>query len=240
MIKAILFDLDGTLLPMDTEAFISTYMSELAARVSHIVSPDIFTKALWNGTKAMMSDTNSTITNEKVFEAVFLKETGLKKEDIWPELDEFYITTFPSFSYLCHSQPIARHIVEEAVKKQYKIAVATNPVFPKAAIHHRLEWAGISDMPFDLVTVYEESTFTKPHKQYFESIAQQLDVHPSECVMVGNDKQEDMAASLSGMKTFLIEGCVIDRGKPQYAIDAKGSLDDFFLMLKRDQGIFSS
>ncbi|UTR14719.1 HAD hydrolase-like protein [Salipaludibacillus sp. LMS25] len=238
MIKAILFDLDGTLLPMDTEAFITTYMRELADRVSHIINPDVFTKALWNGTKAMMVDTNSAITNEKVFEDVFLKETGLEKEVIWPELDEFYMTTFPSFSYLCHCQPVARKIVEEAVNKGYKIAVATNPVFPIVAIHHRLEWAGIRDLPFDLVTGYEESTSTKPHKHYYDSIAQQLGVHPSECMMVGNDKQEDMAASLSGMKTFLVEECVIDRGSPQYSIDAKGSLDDLFLMLKRDKVSF--
>ena len=39
--KAILFDLDGTLLPMDTDAFLHQYLKALAAHVKHIFDPDL-------------------------------------------------------------------------------------------------------------------------------------------------------------------------------------------------------
>ncbi|WP_078596708.1 HAD family hydrolase [Evansella clarkii] len=238
MAKVILFDLDGTLLPMDTEAFVQNYIKELAPRVAHIVEPEIFVKALWAGTEAMMKSTDGEKTNEQVFEATFLSLVDVKKEEIWPALDEFYEKVFPSFSHLCEPTPVARQVVEEAVKQGYKVAVATNPVFPKAAIYHRLNWAGIDDLPFELVTVYEESIFTKPHAQYYKYITDKLGVAPEECIMVGNDKQEDMVAGKLGMKTYLVEGYVIDRGEPQYPVDDQGTLEELYEKLKNKEGLF--
>lgn len=238
MTKVILFDLDGTLLPMDTERFVETYIRELAGRVSHIVEPEIFVKALWGGTKAMMKNLDSLKTNEKVFEETFLSMTELKKEDIWPTLDDFYETVFPTFSHLCQPTPLGRKVVEAAIEQGYRVAVATNPVFPKSAIYHRLTWADVDDLPFELVTVYEESIYTKPHKQYYQHICETLDVPAEDCVMVGNDKQEDMAASQIGMKTFLVDGCVIDRGEPVFPVDSQGTLQELIQMIKGQEGIF--
>lgn len=236
--KVILFDLDGTLLPMDTDGFIDTYIQELAGRVSHIVEPEIFVKALLGGTKAMMSDLNPERTNEQVFEETFLSMSGVNKEEIWPVLDEFYDTTFPTFSYLCEPTSLAREVVEEAIAQGFKVAVATNPVFPRTAINHRLSWAGLQDLPFELVTVYEESMFTKPHKEYYEFIAEQLGTKPAQCVMAGNDVQEDLAASKAGMKTFLVKGCVIDRGEPQFKADDEGTLDELLRKLRNHESVF--
>ncbi|MDQ0254301.1 FMN phosphatase YigB (HAD superfamily) [Evansella vedderi] len=239
MAKAILFDLDGTLLPMDTESFVKVYISQLAPRVAHIMDPNDFIKALWTGTEGMMRNLDPEKTNEQVFEETFLSIIPVKKEDIWATLDEFYENIFPTFSHLCEPTPVARQIAEEALHQGYKIAVATNPVFPKAAIYHRLKWAGIDDIPFELVTVYEESMFTKPHSQYYKDIYQRLEVKPEECIMVGNDKQEDMVASEVGMKTFLVEGFVIDRGEPQYTIDDQGTLSELYTKLKERTGLFA-
>ncbi|MDG5789103.1 HAD family hydrolase [Evansella sp. AB-P1] len=239
MTKVILFDLDGTLLPMDTDSFVKNYIKELAPRVAHIIDPNDFVKALWAGTEAMLRNLDHEKTNEKVFEETFLSLVNVKKEDIWPTLDDFYDKVFPTFSYLCEPTPLARQVVEEAVRQGYRIAVATNPVFPKAAIYHRLTWAGIDDLPFEIVTVYEESVFTKPHKQYYQYICDQLQVTPQECVMVGNDKQEDMVAATIGIKTFLVEGCVIDRGEPTYQIDEQGTLEQLVEKIRKKQGIFN-
>ncbi|MBU9720638.1 MULTISPECIES: HAD family hydrolase [Bacillaceae] len=238
MAKVILFDLDGTLLPMDTEAFVKNYLKELAPKVAHLMDPNDFVKALLAGTEAMFTNLEADKSNEKVFEEKFLSLVNVKRDEIWPILDEFYSKTFPTFSYLCEPTDIARKVVEEAIGQGFRVAVATNPVFPKAAIYHRLKWAGIDDLPFELVTVYEESMFTKPHKEYYEYISNHLGVKPEECIMVGNDKQEDMSASLLGMKTFLVEGYVIDRGEPQYNIDDKGSLEDLYEKLSNGESIF--
>lgn len=240
MAKVILFDLDGTLLPMDTDAFVQTYLKELAPRVAHIIDPNVFMKALLAGTEAMIRNLEHHKTNEQVFEETFLSLIELKKEDIWPTLDDFYTNVFPTFSYLCKPSPIAKQIVEEAVKQGYRVAVATNPVFPKVAINERLKWAEIADVPFEIVTVYEENTFTKPHREYYENLCERLNVNPEECIMVGNDKQEDMSASQIGMNTFLVEGFVIDRGQPQYEIDDHGTLEQLYEKLKNKEGLFAT
>lgn len=239
MNKTIMFDLDGTLLPMDTETFIHTYIKELSEYVSHLVDPKQFVHALWKGTEAVIKNLDEKITNEKVFEETFLNLLSIKREEIWPILDDFYEKVFPNFSYLSKPTPIARKVVEEAVEKGFKVVVATNPVFPKVAIDHRLKWAGVIDLPFEHITVYENSTFTKPHVQYYQAICDKLNVNPENCIMVGNDVQEDMVASKLGMKTFLVEGYVIDRGEPAYRIDDKGTLEELYEKINNRQGIFS-
>ncbi|OLO36308.1 haloacid dehalogenase [Alkalihalophilus pseudofirmus] len=239
MAKVILFDLDGTLLPMDTESFIQNYIKELAPRVAHIMEPNHFVKSLWAGTEAMIKNLDPKKTNEQVFEETFLTMTKLNKNDIWPTLDHFYENIFPTFSHFTQPTSTAKKVVDEAFSQGYRVAIATNPVFPKVAINHRLNWAGVADMPFDMVTVYEESTFTKPHTHYYNDICQRLKVTPEECIMVGNDVQEDMVVSTIGMKTFLVDGFVIDRGTQSYAIDERGTLDELYHRLASRTGLFT-
>lgn len=239
MAKALLFDLDGTLLPMDTDQFIKNYISELASRMTHLMEPKDFVKALMTGTEAMVKNLDSTKTNEQVFEETFLPLTTLKKEEIWPSLNDFYDSVFPTFSHLTKPTKMAKQVVEEAIKQGYKVAVATNPLFPKTAIYHRLTWAELDAVPFELVTVYENIAFTKPHKEYYQEISNRLGVLPEECIMIGNDKQEDMVASSIGMKTFLVEGNVIDRGEPNFFIDDHGTLEELYDKLRKLEGLFS-
>jgi len=238
MAKVLLFDLDGTLLPMDTEKFVQGYLKVLAGKVAPFMEPEFFVQSLWKSTHAMIQNTDPSKTNETVFTEAFLSLTNAEKE-LWPVFEEFYEQTFPTLAHLSSRDPLAKDIVEEAVKQGYRVGIATNPVFPRAAIEHRLNWAGIHHVPFEVVTVYEESTFTKPHKEYYAMISKQLEVEPQECVMIGNDMQEDMSASQIGMKTFLVEGFVIDRGEPHYPIDDRGNLEELFSKLKNRQGLFS-
>ncbi|WP_314733398.1 HAD family hydrolase [Anaerobacillus sp. CMMVII] len=206
--------------------------------MAHIIDPEPFLKALWAGTEAMMRNLDHEKTNEMVFEETFLQLVNLKKEDIWPTLDDFYTNVFPTLSHLSSPTPLARKVVSTALERGYRVAVATNPVFPKAAIHERLNWAGIADMPFEVVTVYENSSFTKPHPEYYQEICDRLEVNPKECIMIGNDKQEDLAASKIGMKTFLVEDYVIDRGEPVYPIDDHGTLEQLHEKLVNREGLF--
>ena len=237
--KVIMFDLDGTLLPMDTESFINSYIKELAKRVASLVDPKDFVKALWGGTEAMLKNLDSSMTNEKVFEERFLSMLTVERDEIWPILDDFYNKEFLSFENLTTPTPIARKVVEEAIEQGFSVVVATNPLFPKVAIYHRLAWAGVDDLPFAHVTYYENSTFTKPHVEYYQSICDQLGADPKNVIMIGNDKQEDMSSSKLGIKTFLVEGHVIDRGEPNYPIDDQGTLEDLYEKIQKREGIFA-
>jgi len=236
---AILFDLDGTLLEMQTEPFIQGYMQELGRYVAGRFDPTKLLGLIWEGTKAMMADPDAEKTNEQVFTAYLLEHGGWKKEELWPVFDAFYRDVFPGLSRLTFPSPWAKKIVDEAKAQGYRVVVATNPVFPRDAIHHRLAWIGLSADEFELVTVYEECHFTKPNPRYFLEICGKLGVQPADCIMVGNHMQEDMAASQVGMKTFLVTNWLEDRGEPQYEVDQRGTLEELYLAIANRSGVFA-
>lgn len=239
MTKALLFDLDGTLLPMDTEDFVKQYFKAFSPKAAAHMEEEVFINALLKGTGAMIANVKPERTNQEVFEETFIALTKVDRETFWPVLDRFYEETFPTLSHLTQPTPLARKVVEEALDQGYRVAIATNPVFPRAAIEQRIKWAGVDHLPFEVVTVYEESNFTKPHRQYYEMICDRLKLAPEQCIMIGNDVQEDMGVSEFGMKNFLVHGHVIDRGNPQYTIHDQGTLEDLYNKMKNREGIFA-
>ncbi|NLA05681.1 MAG: HAD family hydrolase [Firmicutes bacterium] len=84
------------------------------------------------------------------------------------------------------------------------MVIATNPIFPREVIYERLRWAGVERMPFDLVTSYENSRYTKPNPLYFKAILDTIDAAPEHALMVG-DEHWDMAAGSIGIKTFFVK-----------------------------------
>ncbi|MBH8604056.1 HAD family hydrolase [Thermoactinomyces sp. CICC 10522] len=238
MIKACLFDLDGTLLPLDTEAFVKVYLQALAPYVAHVVPPDKLVPIIWKATGAMIENDQADLTNEEVFTRAFLQLSGLEKEEIWPLFDRFYKEEFPKLEKHAEKSALARQVVQAALDRGYQVAVATNPVFPREAIYERLRWAGLDDLPFATVTVYEETHFCKPHPSYYREVAGRLGVSPEECVMIGNDMQEDMVASVVGMRTFFLKEYRIDRGRPSYDFDQEGTMEDLFQSICKGTGVF--
>lgn len=238
MLKAVLFDLDGTLLPMDTEKFIGAYLKKLAPTLADWIDPKEFAVHLMTATKDMVINDEPHRTNEEVFISSFCQRTGLKKEEIWPQFDHFYENVFPSLVEQAKPGKTAKDIIQLLLKQGYKIAVATNPVFPKIAILERMRWAGIADLPIEYVTSYEENHFCKPNPKFYLEVADRLGVRPEECLMVGNDMQEDMISSVVGMKTYLLHEFRIDRGKPQYEVDYEGTMEELLEMVRNQEEIF--
>jgi FMN phosphatase YigB (HAD superfamily) len=108
-----------------------------------------------------------------------------------------------------------------------KVAIATNPIFPRDAVAERMRWAGIDDLRVHVVTTYEDMHATKPHTAYFSETATMLGVKPTSCVMVGDDRMLDMPAADVGMRTFYVGR---DRGVPS---DWRGTLVAFEELLPR-------
>lgn len=227
MFKAVFFDLDGTLLPLDLEIFVHRYFKALAPFFAHKVEPQKFVKELMLATEAMINNTGN-ISNEEAFMQKFLPAIGQEKEEMYPLFEKFYEGEFPKLKeYAGHSE-LAEKIVGQAVAQGYRVVLATNPIFPEMATRHRMEWAGISHLAWDLVTTYENSRFCKPNPKYFQEICAKLSLTPEECLMVGNDVQEDLVAGTLGIQTFLVTDCLIDRGSPKYTPDYQGTLEEFY------------
>ena len=89
-ITTVLFDLDGTLLPMDQDLFIKTYFSRLAAKMApRGYDPKALIDAIWTGTAAMIKN-DGKCTNEQAFWNTFsaILGEGVRAEE--PFLREFY------------------------------------------------------------------------------------------------------------------------------------------------------
>ena len=211
MIKAILFDLDGTLLPMDQELFLKAYFGGLVkAMVPHGYDPDRVVKSIWDGTGAMITN-NGKQTNEEVFWASFCAQFGPDARKDEPLFDAFYRTEFQKVQNVCGFEPQAAEAIRQIKDMGYRLILATNPLFPPIATQSRVRWAGLKPEDFELITTYDNSSFCKPNLRYYEEILSKQGLSPAECVMVGNDVGEDMIAQKLGMKVFLLTDCIINK-----------------------------
>lgn len=208
--KAVLFDLDGTLLPMDQEKFIGAYFKELAKVVcDDKIDAQTLSNMIWASTKAMVKNDGSR-TNKDAFWASFEDAIGKDCERIKPLCDGFYTTKFHNVKAVTKDNLLAKKAVQLAGEKGRKVVLATNPLFPMDGQRTRISWIGLTEDDFEFITSYESDSFCKPNPQYFVSICERLGVKPEECLMVGNDEREDMyAASSIGMNCFLVTDCMI-------------------------------
>lgn len=211
MIKAILFDLDGTLLPMDQEVFVKDYMGRIAAFLApHGYEPQTLVKALWAGTGAMVKN-DGKAKNEDVFWQVFNSVIGKDTRQDAALFNEFYSTAFQQSKDSCGFNPAAVEAIREIKNMGLRVILATNPLFPAIATHSRVRWAGLNREDFELITTYENSHFCKPNPDYYREILEKIGLDGPECLMVGNDVGEDMVAQILGMKTFLLTDCLINK-----------------------------
>ena len=211
MTKAILFDLDGTLLPMDQEVFVKDYLGRMAAFLApHGYDPQSLIKAVWAGTGAMVKNDGKAL-NEDVFWYVFNSILGRDAKQDLALFEEFYRTEFQKAKDSCGFNPAAVEAIRQIKDMGYRLILATNPLFPAIATHSRIRWAGLNPEDFELITTYENSRFCKPNPDYYREILGKIALDGSQCLMVGNDVGEDMIAGTLGMKTFLLTDCLINK-----------------------------
>ncbi len=204
MIRAILFDLDGTLSSVDQVEFMRNYIGLLSPRFTHLLPSDRFAKQLLRSIDAMIKEPKPGRTNLQTFFEDFSKATGLTYNTLWPIFEEFYAVDFPALQCMARANPEGKKVVEFALQQGYYTALATNPVLPMTAVVERIRWAELSVEQFAVVPSIEEFHFCKPHLGFFEEIARKLKLDPKECLMVGNNPVEDMVARELGLKTFLL------------------------------------
>ena len=205
-IRHILFDLDGTLLPMNQDEFVTFYMPLLAKKyISEGISfdPKAFIASVWKGYGAMVNNDGSC-TNREAF---------------WQYMDELLPTD-------------SENVVKKAKEKGIRTYLATNPVFPKVATMNRIKWAGLDAEDFELITTYEDNCYCKPNVDYYRTILEQFHLRPEECLMVGNDVEEDLAIRKLGVKTFLVTDTKENKKDLPIESDYQGSMEELFAFVE--------
>ena len=210
-LTTVLFDLDGTLLPMDQETFVKEYFGRIAAKLApQGYEPKKLVETIWRGTGAMVKN-NGSKTNEEAFWEVAVTVYGDRIIKDKRFFDEFYEEEFDKIKAVCGYHPAAAEIVHSLKEKGYRVVLATNPIFPARATQWRIQWAGLQPEDFELYTAYENSSYCKPNLDYYREIMDKLHLAPEECLMVGNDVGEDMIAEQLGIQVFLLTDCLINK-----------------------------
>ena len=227
MLKAILFDLDGTLLPMDQEVFAKTYFKKITAHSCKLgYTPEQFMTGMKAGISAMIRNDGSR-TGEEVFWDAFGTVCGRMAEENKAHVDAFYGSEFDSIRSVCGYDPRAAEVVRYAKARGLRVILATNPIFPAAATYKRVNWAGLDPDEFELCTTYENFGLCKPKPAYYTEILRRAELTPDECLMVGNDVTEDaVAGGAAGLRVFLIPDCLISPPDADLSAYPHGSFDD--------------
>ena len=118
-IKNILFDLDGTLLPMVQDEFVKFYMpllakSYIAAGIE--VEPRSFIGSVWKGYEAMVKNDGSR-TNREAFWSFMEESLPTSVEESEALAVKFYDTDFNQAIQVTRPSPFADAAVKEAKRK---------------------------------------------------------------------------------------------------------------------------
>ena len=207
MSLTLLFDLDDTLLDTNMDAFIPAYFQALSKHLFGCVSPDVMLHALMHGTNLMNESYDPTRTLQEIFESDFYPALGIPKQELVEVIDDFYDNIFPTIGGHTRQRPDAAPLIEWALSQGFRIAIATDPLFPRKATWHRVRWAGLDPEKLELISTFENFHFTKTHPAYYAEVLGQLGWPEGPVLMVGNDVNRDLlAANQLGLKTYFIDG----------------------------------
>lgn len=207
MSLTLLFDLDDTLLDTNLDAFMPAYFQALSRHLANHAAPAVMLRALISGVNLMYESEDPTQTLEEIFDADFYARLGITKHDLVHIVEEFYDNVFPALGQHTRQKPEAVPLIEWAASCGYRIAIATDPLFPRKASYHRLRWAGFDPKQFELVSSFEHFHFTKAHPAYYAEVLGRLGWPEGPILMVGNDIMRDLVpAHRLGLKTFFVDG----------------------------------
>ncbi len=224
----LLLDLDDTLLHSNMDSFIPAYFQGLSKALARQVAPEKMIPALTQGTQAMLANIDPALTLKEVFDAYFFPKLGLDRAVLQAAIDRFYDEDFSALGSVTRPIPEAVRLVDWAFSKGYRVAIATNPIFPLKAVHHRLRWAGLppEKYPFALVSSYETFHFTKEMVAFYPEVMAQLGWPEDPVVMVGDDVEREVKPTqAAGLPVYWVrkdgDPLDADAGVPQ------GSLASF-------------
>lgn len=228
----ILFDLDGTLLSMNLEAFIEVYFGLLVKRFENTEYDEkLMIKAIYAGTEAMQKNDGKQ-TNAVVFWQTFEQVSGISALEVESEFTQFYQHDFQQIE---QQVQINQSIVEAVAilkEKGYRLICATNPLFPSIASEARLRWSGVDVDAFEHITTFEDFHYCKPNPSYFKELMTLYSIDEQACMMVGNDTLEDGAIQALGVPLYLLEDHLIHRGDEAITVDWMGDSKQFLEVVK--------
>jgi HAD superfamily hydrolase (TIGR01549 family) len=210
------------------KTFIPAYLAALGKALSSYSDPKKISSVLLAATETMLHNSLPNRTLKEAFDPEFYPALGISVDEVKHQLEKFYRDDFPLLANIAQRRPEAKELVESALQRGWQIAIATNPLFPLAAILHRLDWAGLPNdkFPFSIVPSYESFHFAKPNPAFFAELLGRIGWPRQATVMVGDNPINDIQGAQSmGIPAFWVaNGQAYPDGLPPP--NASGSLED--------------
>jgi putative hydrolase of the HAD superfamily len=184
MIKAVLFDLDGTLLNRDASVakFIQDQYERLVESVGHITKEDYITRFI-------ELDARGYVWKDTVYQQI-VKEFNISKIH-WEDLLKDYIE---EFKHSCVPFPNLIRMLDELKGKSLKLGIITNG---KGKFQmDNIKALGIEQY-FDTILVSEWEGLKKPDKQIFERALKRLDLPANQTMFIGDHPDNDVKAAMT-------------------------------------------
>lgn len=202
--RAICFDLDGTILPMDLDEFMKRYFGSIAMfAAAHGIDLEKFLAGLKAGTKAMALHEDEATNAEAFWSTMF---TYVDENEVdWDTLfASFYEDEFGKIGHDAgQSEPMVRAL-DMLAAKGYPLVLTTMPMFPPRAVQWRVSWAGVDPSCFARITTYDNSTSVKPKLTYYAENLAAMGLRGEDVLMVGNNTVEDYAFADLGADVYIV------------------------------------
>lgn len=242
-IKAVLLDLDNTMILFDETAFYLRYMERIVPFFADLVPEDQFRDRLLRGIRGLLKN-DGDVSNRQFFLDLFCDGDAASRQAIWERFMHFYENEYEKVPVEATTPQGLRRVLDQLDAWGIELVVATNPLFPQIAQEKRLDWVGLDQRRFRLITHLDNMTYVKPRVAYYHQISAMIGWPPQACIMVGNDAVNDMVAGTAGMTTYLTtEADVVDysavtkgrkvRPGQTYGADFTGPLADLLPVVDR-------
>lgn len=229
MLKTILFDLDGTLLPNELYSFAKKYYVLITQRlIDEGFEGEKAVGAMLKGIEKI-KENDGTRTNKEIFFEALAQSLGDGVYEKERSLEDFYIKEFRELKNICGTNPEADRLIKKLKGMGYRLVLATNPVFPPIAASERASWNNVDINDFEYLTHYENSHYSKPDVRYYKELLSKLGISENEkdtVLMVGNDPRDDGAARQLGIDVFLITDTPVIRENMPISDYNNGSFAD--------------
>lgn len=214
MIKAVIFDLDGTLLDRDTslEVFAAEQYNRLVANLQHIPKDHFIERFI-------ELDARGYVWKDRVYQQL-IREFKIEGID-WQILLNDYVTNFKDH---CIPFPNLTVMLENLAQQSFRLGMVTNGR-SQFQLDNILA-LGIKDN-FEDILISECEGMAKPDPAIFRKALTNLEVSPDEAVYIGDHPKNDIrAAKAVGMKT------IWKKGQYGSCLDADGEIEDLNEIVK--------
>jgi HAD superfamily hydrolase (TIGR01549 family) len=203
MIKAILLDLDNTLIINPDDTFAKAYLGLAEPFFSQYLGIATSRELLSGIVQTLSQPRSGEVSNIQHIYNQFQHYTDAPLAKIQATLELFFQNVYPRLATCVAPIPFARDCVIALQDDGYAVVIATNPLYMKTAITQRMIWGQLPLENYALITHAENMHFAKPDPAYYAEIVARVGIEPDEALLIGDNPLNDIqAAQAVGLNTF--------------------------------------